>query len=174
MSTAFIIITAIVDMLRYYLTNSPNVAKYSRFGDIFFVIVMAIGLFLDYMYLLRMGQQAASIKEEALTDPMTKLYNRTAFERDIKQKNKRNCKNHGIIVLDLNNLKLFNDELGHDSGDEYIIESSKIIYDIFSPYGFVYRIGGDEFCVITRNLSEEQFKYFARYGNNNRAHKTHF
>ena len=174
MSTAFIIITAIVDMLRYYLTNSPNVAKYSRFGDIFFVIVMAIGLFLDYMYLLRMGQQAASIKEEALTDPMTKLYNRTAFERDIKQKNKRNCKNHGIIVLDLNNLKLFNDELGHDSGDEYIIESSKIIYDIFSPYGFVYRIGGDEFCVITRNLSEEQFEVLRADMETTIAHKNAF
>jgi diguanylate cyclase (GGDEF)-like protein len=42
-------------------------------------------------------------------------------------------------------------------GDYYIIISSEIICDAFYKYGTVYRIGGDEFCVIVRNLKEEDF-----------------
>jgi diguanylate cyclase (GGDEF)-like protein len=50
----------------------------------------------------------------------------------------------------VNNLKLINDTYGHNIGNELIATSSKIICDTFkkSP---VFRIGGDEFCVILQN-----------------------
>lgn len=156
--TVLIIISSLIDMFRYYTTNSPDVARFCRFGDIVFVLVMAFGVFKDFVYLLKMGQNAAVIKEQASLDSMTKLLNRTCYEKDINRGNKTTWRNRGIIVLDLNNLKYFNDKMGHDAGDQYIIFASHLIEEIFDEYGKVYRIGGDEFCVITKNLSTSKFE----------------
>jgi len=54
-----------------------------------------------------------------------------------------------VAVCDVNGLKHINDTLGHEAGDEYICDASKMICICFrnSP---VYRIGGDEFAVILR------------------------
>ncbi len=152
-----IVFTSIIDMIRYYATNSPDVACFSRIGDFFYVLLMSFALFLDFVYLLKMGQKAETIREEASLDPMTKLHNRARFEKDIIKGNLRVWKNRSIILLDLNNLKQFNDNIGHDAGDNYIITAGHVIHDIFSPYGLVYRIGGDEFCVIAKKLSLQKF-----------------
>lgn len=155
--TIIIIISSVVDMYRYYTTNSPDVARFCRIGDFLFVMIMSFGLFLDFVNLLKMGQKAAIFREQASFDPMTKLFNRMRFEKDIAKANRHTLNGHGIIVLDLNNLKLFNDKIGHDAGDHYIISASKIIYDTFSNHGTIYRIGGDEFCIITKHLSNSKF-----------------
>ena len=156
--TFLIVATSLTDLVRYYTTNSPDVARYSRVGDFIYVLITSLGLFLDFVYLLKMGQKAAIIKEEASIDPMTKLNNRAAFEKEIERGNKRLWANRGIIILDLNNLKLFNDKNGHDAGDDYIITAGQIIHDTFAPFGLVYRIGGDEFCVIAKYLTMQQFQ----------------
>ena len=155
--TLIIILTALIDMVRYYTTNSPDVALYSRLGDITYVVTMSIALFLDFVYLIRIGHKAAIIREEASLDSMTKLYNRARFEKDMNRRNKFRLIHHGIIILDLNNLKDFNDQQGHDAGDQYIITASEKIRNTFSTCGTIYRIGGDEFCVITQNVTEQKF-----------------
>ena len=155
--TLVVAITSVVDMARYYATNSPDVARFSRVGDIIYVLLMSFSLFMDFVYLLKMGQKAAIIREEASTDPMTKLLNRSSFEKDMARNNTKLWINRSVILLDLNNLKLFNDKKGHDAGDVYIITAGSIIRDIFSQYGRVYRIGGDEFCVISKSLTYKKF-----------------
>jgi len=155
--TLVIVATSLVDMARYYTTNSPDVAQFSRVGDIIYVLLMSFSLFMDFVYLLKMGQKAAIIREEASTDPMTKLLNRSSFEKDMARNNTKLWINRSVIVLDLNNLKLFNDQKGHDAGDVYIITAGNIIHDVFSPHGHVYRIGGDEFCVISTSLTYKKF-----------------
>lgn len=155
--TVIIIVSSLVDTFRYYTTNSPDVASFCRIGDLLFVMIMSFGLFLDFVSLLKIGQKAAVFREQASLDPMTKLFNRMRFEKDIAKTNKHPLNGHGIIVLDLNNLKLFNDEIGHDAGDHYIISASKIIDNTFSSHGTIYRIGGDEFCIITKHLTKPKF-----------------
>lgn len=53
-----------------------------------------------------------------------------------------------ICSLDVNGLKNINDTKGHIAGDELIIGAGECIKDVFGQYGEIYRIGGDEFCVI--------------------------
>lgn len=55
-----------------------------------------------------------------------------------------------VVIMDCDNLKMVNDEYGHDKGDEYIRATSRLICSIYeaSP---VFRIGGDEFAVVLRN-----------------------
>lgn len=53
-----------------------------------------------------------------------------------------------LFAFDLNNLKYYNDKFGHDCGDQYITDAVHILQKVFSRYGKLYRIGGDEFCVL--------------------------
>ena len=79
-------------------------------------------------------------------DALTGCYNRNAYHEDTIR-----CKkltNLLLFAFDLNNLKYYNDKFGHDCGDQYITDAVHILQKVFSRYGKLYRIGGDEFCVL--------------------------
>lgn len=150
-------VTSLMDMYSYYFSNNPDVALYSRFGYFGYVVAVSAALLMDFINLIAMGKQAALIKKEASIDAMTKLRNRSEFEKDIDKLPARNSRNMGIVMCDLNNLKMFNDMYGHDMGDYYIIVGSEVIQDVFGPWGKVYRVGGDEFCGIVKGMTEQAF-----------------
>ena len=68
-------------------------------------------------------RKAERFEMEALSDPMTGLFNRRAWDQLIVLEEKR-CKRYGhpvaILMIDLNDLKITNDTLGHAAGDELI------------------------------------------------------
>lgn len=90
--------------------------------------------------------------EMARRDGLTQAKNKTAYhemETEL-QRNIDGQKNpFGIVVCDINGLKIINDTEGHKAGDDYIKESFDLISNVFlhSP---VYRIGGDEFAVLLK------------------------
>lgn len=151
-------ITALMDVFGYYFTNNPDVANFSRWGYFSYTIAVTIALLLDFVDLVVMGKQAAMIKREASVDIMTQFFNRAEFERDIDRSPGKIGGRTGIVIFDLNNLKLVNDTCGHETGDYYIIIGSQVIREIFGKWGKLYRIGGDEFCCITRNLTESGYQ----------------
>ena len=86
-------------------------------------------------------------------DSLTGLRNTTSYKNWVAEfdtKIKQGGVSFGVAVLDINMLKEANDIHGHIIGNELIVTSSRIICDTFkkSP---VFRIGGDEFCVILQN-----------------------
>lgn len=151
-------VTALLDLFFYYHSNSTDIATFSRFGYFGYIIAVTTASLMDFINLIVMGKQAEIIKEEASFDAMTRLRNRAAYEKDIVKPGAKQRKTMGIILFDLNNLKLFNDVYGHDMGDYYIIVSSEVIQDNFARWGKTYRIGGDEFCCIAKNLPEAAFE----------------
>ena len=66
-----------------------------------------------------------------------------------------------ISMIDLNDLKVTNDTLGHEAGDRYIIDSVKVISSCFETEN-IYRFGGDEFVVI---LEGEEYKHRQKFHN---------
>jgi diguanylate cyclase (GGDEF)-like protein len=156
-SSIAIVVTSLIDLVRYYFFRTPDIARFSRWGDFAYIIVISSSIFTTFVKLLRMGHDAEQIQVAASTDPLTKLMNRATFEHDIAAGTPLKWDKTGIVMIDLNNLKHFNDVHGHGMGDYYIIISSEIICDSFAKYGTVYRIGGDEFCVIAHNLSFDAF-----------------
>ena len=92
-------------------------------------------------------------------DCLTSLYNRDFFENLIKRYNLEIDISIGIILCDLDNLKITNDTLGHKAGDNVIIEVSKIFKNLSSNNIFPCRIGGDEFAIITINMEEAHIKH---------------
>lgn len=67
-------------------------------------------------------------------------------------------KNYALVVFDINGLKPVNDNLGHEQGDKLIMGIADVLIASFFDVGKVYRIGGDEFCVVCDDKSEEQIK----------------
>ena len=91
----------------------------------------------------------------SLHDTLTGLRNRTFFEQQMK----RAVPPLGIIMFDIDGLKLVNDTLGHDMGDRLLITAAGMIKECFRGDDVVARIGGDEFAVllkITRIASVER------------------
>jgi diguanylate cyclase (GGDEF)-like protein len=86
----------------------------------------------------------------SLHDAMTGLYNRAFFEEEMNRMQEVGCGSAGvgIIICDLDGLKLVNDTLGHSKGDEVLIEIANILKNSCSQEDIVARIGGDEFAVI--------------------------
>ncbi|TDO96865.1 EAL domain-containing protein [Marinomonas balearica] len=84
-------------------------------------------------------------------DPLTGLSNRllgTLHLKDVIQANKRNRKMFALLYLDLDQFKNVNDSLGHDVGDDLLVNVATTLNEIVSDFGVVARMGGDEFMVI--------------------------
>lgn len=86
---------------------------------------------------------------------MTSLYNRNYFEEEVRRLEGGRSLPLGIIVCDVDCLKLVNDTLGHHSGDELIQRAAAIIKGAFRDGDMAARIGGDEFVVILPNSNHE-------------------
>ena len=86
------------------------------------------------------------------TDTVTGLKNRNVFKFRMHQLEKE--KNVIMISFDLNDLKKINDNKGHAIGDEYLRASAKTIQKCFKGIGRLYRIGGDEFCLVSVNANK--------------------
>lgn len=89
-----------------------------------------------------------SAKNMAYTDSLTGIKNAHAYAEAIKCIDKRIEEDllidFGVIVFDLNGLKMINDTLGHETGNKYIKNASSLICNQFK-HSPVFRIGGDEF-----------------------------
>ena len=97
------------------------------------------------------------------TDHLTGLKNRNAYDTDMKNcAARRQCDGVGVIIIDLNNLKLVNDELGHPCGDRYLQSAAGVLRSL-SHKGIVpYRIGGDEFAVLYDEADEGALMAFCK------------
>jgi len=77
-------------------------------------------------------------------DELTSLYNRRNLKEKIREIHSAS-KIRSVFAFDVNGLKEVNDNLGHFAGDELIVGAAQCINKVFSPYGEVFRTGGDEF-----------------------------
>ncbi len=87
--------------------------------------------------------------KKSIIDELTGLYNRRAYEEDILEYSDKNIENDFVYAsIDVNGLKIVNDEIGHAAGDELIKGAADCMKEVFASYGKVYRTGGDEFVSI--------------------------
>lgn len=99
------------------------------------------------------GRRLAQARIEANIDALTGVKNRNAYrvyeERINAQIDVNRAPEFAITILDVNDLKKVNDTQGHKAGDQYLRDACRIICSTFkrSP---VFRVGGDEFCVLSQ------------------------
>ncbi|MBO8158762.1 PAS domain S-box protein [Thermosyntropha sp.] len=91
--------------------------------------------------------------EEKLTylschDALTGLYNRFYFEEQMRLMESSGCVPVGLIMCDVDGLKLVNDTLGHDKGDLLLKSAAEVLKSSFRKDDVIARVGGDEFAVL--------------------------
>lgn len=91
-------------------------------------------------------------------DALTNIENRESFEMEMHSLKKNRKKEATLIVFDLNNLKRANDTYGHTAGDDMLRATAGLLAECFAKVGNIYRIGGDEFCVICTGLPSGEAK----------------
>ena len=106
-------------------------------------------------------------RELAYVDPLTGVRNKHAyveFETEIDNLiHDDKADDFGLVIFDLNDLKLINDTYGHEAGDQYIINSVNLIKSVF-PKAPIYRFGGDEFIIILKGeLYDNRFKLLEKF-----------
>ena len=94
------------------------------------------------------------VLRDALTGVKNKQAHIDAQELLDKRIEEQTVKEFALIVFDVNGLKNINDTLGHEAGDEYIINSCRLICNVFK-HSPVFRIGGDEFVAILEGQDYE-------------------
>ncbi|MBN2605171.1 MAG: diguanylate cyclase, partial [Bacilli bacterium] len=87
-------------------------------------------------------------------DAITGLRNRNAFEEFINGHNMP--KMYTLVIADIDGLKLINDAFGHMRGDHAITFVGQQFQTVFEDCSTIYRIGGDEFAVISREVDEQE------------------
>lgn len=97
------------------------------------------------------------IERQALSDYLTDLPNRRAFEeqtRELIEQASSQYIQFTLLYIDLDSFKYINDTLGHKVGDRLLIEVSERLLAASPEQSTLYRVGGDEFClVLTGNKS---------------------
>ncbi|MGI9146451.1 MAG: putative bifunctional diguanylate cyclase/phosphodiesterase [Chloroflexota bacterium] len=96
-------------------------------------------------------RQRQTLLQQALHDPLTNLPNRTLFLEGVTHSLTRNDQPIAVLLVDLDNLKLVNDSLGHAVGDQLLVAVSQRMIENVEASDTVARLGGDEFGI---HLSE--------------------
>ncbi len=98
----------------------------------------------------------AVLHNMSLYDAPTGLYNRNFFEHTLDKYLDKDTTGVGIVICDIDGLKLVNDALGHAAGDDYLRTVATILGECFAHDDVVARIGGDEFAVIIKQTTTEE------------------
>ncbi|CBL47039.1 Hypothetical protein HDN1F_34560 [gamma proteobacterium HdN1] len=97
------------------------------------------------------------MSEEASRDPLTQVFTRKEFERNLAQcvaRAKRNNTQYVVVYIDLVQFKLVNNLYGYDAGDQLLKQAAGRLHDVKLPDSIIGRIGGNEFAIIFTIASE--------------------
>ena len=96
------------------------------------------------------------LRYQSLHDSLTGLYNRTSFEEKM-QTSSQMQQPTGLLVCDVDGLKLLNDTFGHATGDQALRHVAEMLQDSFPADAFLARIGGDEFAAVFNRPTQDFF-----------------
>lgn len=100
-------------------------------------------------------QMEARMMYISMHDAVTGLYNRGFFNEELLRLSNGRDWPMGLIICDIDGLKMVNDRLGHARGDQLLLEAAQLIRSCFRQEDVVARLGGDEFGVILPSYDAE-------------------
>lgn len=116
-----------------------------------------------YKLCTELQQTQKKLADVSIKDPLTQVHNRRFFDQNKPHYLSLPGRNIPVTValIDLNNFKLVNDQLGHVYGDKILIETAKKLSSLLRKSDNLYRIGGDEFLAVLIDTNLEQATYWS-------------
>lgn len=119
------------------------------------LVVLLLAIIIVFARSASLKKRADSLGKIAYLDALTQMPNRASCEREVDKYTKNPPESDLLVFMfDMNNLKLTNDQLGHQGGDRIIADFARIIKTEGADFGFVGRYGGDEFIAVFQNGTE--------------------
>ena len=158
-SILILIVSGVFELINFYFNDFVNVSMYVKIGLLLFVSYFTVFFAKKVIEIAKKTEELVYYEKLAYTDFLTKCKNRTAFNVDFEKlsNNTNEYKKIYIVLMDLNNLKSINDNFGHLVGDDALIACYDCIDNAFGSSGNNYRIGGDEFVCIIKDITKEEF-----------------
>jgi diguanylate cyclase (GGDEF)-like protein len=103
-------------------------------------------------------QLRETLREQAIRDPLTRLFNRRFLEESLERELQlaaRRKQSIAVLFLDLDHFKRFNDNFGHDAGDLVLQSLADLFRNFFRATDICCRYGGEEFAIILPESSAE-------------------
>jgi diguanylate cyclase (GGDEF)-like protein len=126
--------------------------------------VRLLGHLKRWQRLLDLRQSKEQLQRMALTDALTGLGNRATFDLSIKQEAARTQRSgtpFSLLMIDLDHFKQYNDNFGHQAGDEVLRKIAKAIRTSARDSDICCRYGGEEFAVILPDTDADNAKVLA-------------
>ena len=139
-----------IGMMHLYL--GPNKDIEEKTQKLAFTVAEHLGLALANLNLQE------KLREQAISDPLTGLYNRRYYEETINQelmRSNRHKQEMSLLMLDLDHFKRFNDNYGHDAGDYVLKTIGSLLLSTMRGEDTICRLGGEELAIILPNTSAE-------------------
>lgn len=153
------------DWLSLSVTDATSVFTRMRIPLAFTILASMLIVTVLLIILIRLNKKgilAEKMKElaelrskYAYQDQMTGIKNRRAYAEKLNAMAEGMPEGLCLVILDVNGLKTVNDTCGHEAGDELLIAAASSIKKSFDGTDDIFRLGGDEFSVITIDSVEE-------------------
>lgn len=147
-------------------SEASEVSAHQTLGTLLLGTLLSFALLSLVFYLLnrditehkRMGEM---LQQLSLTDELTGLYNRRGFialaEQQLKfVRSKRMENDLSLFYADMDGLKQINDQFGHEAGSQAIVKVAEVLKQTFRETDIIARIGGDEFTILTVDVSPDE------------------
>ncbi|MEM5774781.1 MAG: diguanylate cyclase, partial [Anaerolineaceae bacterium] len=109
-------------------------------------VVFGVSMISEYNQLYR---ENFELEEKANRDPLTGVFNRNILKKIIPHPQ------DALVIMDMDNLKVFNDKFGHQEGDRLLISLMDTVRENLRQSDLVIRYGGDEFVLLLRDSNLE-------------------
>lgn len=125
--------------------------------------VMAVVIVIAVILLVLIWRISLKRYKDSVTDTLSGLYNRKQLEKEIAhyEKNKHKFMSYGIIMMDIDYFKRYNDIYGHAAGDEIISRIADVVKQSVGKKGCVIRYGGEEFLILLQNINSTTIESIA-------------
>ena len=115
-------------------------------------------LYMAFQNITSRKERENNLQNMAEKDPLTLIWNRRYFEKNVPQRieeNIRKLQNFSLLMIDADKFKNINDTYGHKNGDKVLIKLADLCYQSLRDDDIVARFGGEEFIVYLNNTNSE-------------------
>ncbi len=146
------------DSERYLLVSGYPLTGHDR------TITGGIATAVDVTEMRRMQEDLKEANKRfeamAITDGLTQIPNHRAFQDRLSSLMSEQARGRGrgfaLVMLDVDNFKRFNDDFGHQAGDEVLVEVARTLRENIRKIDIAARYGGEEFCVLLLDVDESR------------------